>query len=87
VVVEVATDGGKPPPVVGRSTDAAIRSGLFWGNIGAVRELVSRLTDRMGRAPQIFVTGGDAQRLAGFIAPDARFVPDLVLQGIAACRN
>ncbi|MGE0759890.1 MAG: type III pantothenate kinase [Pirellulaceae bacterium] len=77
---------GTPPPVIGRSTEAAIRSGLFWGNVGAVRELVTRVARELPRAPQIFVTGGDAQRLAGCIAPDAQFVPDLVLLGVLLSR-
>lgn len=74
----------EPPPVVGRSTEAAIRSGLFWGSVGAVRELVGRMAEELLQPPQVFVTGGDARRLAGYMAPDARFVLDLVLMGIAS---
>lgn len=72
----------EPPPVVGKSTEAAIRSGLFWGNVGAVREIVDRVHGELAQTPQVFVTGGDAQRLVDFIAPDAKFAPDLVLAGI-----
>lgn len=80
VAPDLAAD---PPPVVGRSTEAAIRSGLFWGNIGAVRELIQRMTSELTAAPEVFVTGGDAQRLTSFLSPDAHFVPDLVLIGVA----
>jgi type III pantothenate kinase len=73
-----------PPTVVGRTTESAIRSGLFWGTVGAVRELVGRMASDLSAPPQVFVTGGDAKRLASFMAPDARFVPDLVLIGIAS---
>lgn len=73
-----------PPPVVGKSTIAAIRSGLFWGQVGAVSELVRRMSDQMGTVPQVFVAGGDAERLAGFL-PQAQVVPELVLAGIALC--
>jgi type III pantothenate kinase len=88
-LLPLVTDYGlaEPPPVIGRSTEGAIRSGLFWGNVGAVRELVARVARDLDRPPQVFVTGGDAQRLSGFITPDAQFVPDLVLIGIAACRT
>jgi type III pantothenate kinase len=72
----------EPPPVVGKSTEGAIRSGLFWGSVGAVREIVDRVQKQLEIAPQVFVTGGDARRLAGLVAADARFVPDLVLAGI-----
>jgi type III pantothenate kinase len=75
----------EPPPIIGRSTESAIRSGLFWGNVGAVREIVKRVAHDLACPPQVFVTGGDAQRLAGCIATDARYVPELVLIGIASC--
>lgn len=79
----VTTDGqAEPPAILGKSTETAIRSGIFWGSVGAVREIVHRLQDVCSGRPQVFVTGGDAQRLAGFVTPDARFVSDLVLGGI-----
>jgi type III pantothenate kinase len=81
----IAADlNAEPPSVVGKSTEAAIRSGLFWGNVGAVREIVDRVQRELSVVPQVFVTGGDARRLAGFVSPEARFVPDLVLAGIVA---
>lgn len=70
-----------PPTVVGKTTTAAIRSGLFWGSVGAVRELVARMSDQLDAVPQVFVAGGDAERLAAFL-PQARVVPELVLAGI-----
>jgi len=73
-----------PPPVVGKSTAAAIRSGLFWGQVGAVRELTCRISGELASSPQLFVAGGDAERLAVFL-PEARVVPELVLAGIALC--
>jgi len=33
----------KPVPIVGRNTSEAIRSGIFWGQLGAVRELIQRM--------------------------------------------
>lgn len=77
-----ATFRGEPPEVIGKSTTAAIRSGLFWGGVGAIRELVARAASDLDTSPQIFVTGGDAERLTGYLAADAQFVPDLVLRGI-----
>jgi type III pantothenate kinase len=73
-----------PPAVVGKTTESAIRSGLFWGSVGAVRELVDRMSQEAASPVQVFVTGGDAQRLAEYMSPNARFVPDLVLIGIAS---
>lgn len=72
-----------PPSVVGKSTEAAIRSGLFWGTVGAVREAVERAGRQLSAAPQLFITGGDARRMAPLLGDDARFVEDLVLGGVA----
>lgn len=74
----------EPPEPLGRYTEAAIRSGLFWGTVGAVRELIDRLSRPLPAPPELFFTGGDLRRLAGLISPQARFEPHLVLGGIAA---
>ncbi len=72
-----------PPAVVGRNTAAAIRSGIYWGAVGAVRELIARIRGELPAEPQVFITGGDARGLASLIDHDTRFVPHLCLAGIA----
>jgi type III pantothenate kinase len=73
----------EPPPVLGKNTEAAIRSGLFWGAVGAVRELIDRLSADQPSPPHVFVTGGDLARLAPLVGGDAAFVPNMVLAGLA----
>ncbi|MDX1947519.1 MAG: type III pantothenate kinase [Pirellulaceae bacterium] len=73
----------EPPPVLGKNTEAAIRSGLFWGAVGAVREIATRLSAGLDPSPQIFVTGGDLTRLAPLVGEHTRYVPNLVLAGVA----
>lgn len=70
------------PAPLGKDTPSAIRSGLFWGAVGSVRELIDRLSRGLGTAPEVFVTGGDLRQLASFLE-DARFIPNMVLSGIA----
>jgi type III pantothenate kinase len=70
------------PPAVGKSTVEAIRSGLFWGGVGAINELVRRTERQLTVSPQLFVAGGDAGLLAEHLSADAAFEPDLVLHGI-----
>lgn len=70
------------PTVIGKDTESAIRSGLFWGTVGAVREIIERFSEAH-RRPQVFVTGGDLERLAPLASADAQFIPHLVLAGIA----
>ena len=73
----------EPPPALGDSTESAMRSGLFWGTMGAIRQLIEQLGREAGDDPQIFLTGGAAATVAELLGPDARFIPHLTLTGIA----
>jgi type III pantothenate kinase len=81
-IVEV-TDA---PEFLERSTKGAIQFGLYWGAVGAVREIIARLLpDRDD--PQVFLTGGGAPALAAILGQGSRrppvFVPHLTLAGVA----
>jgi type III pantothenate kinase len=71
-----------PPPALGTATVPAIRSGLFWGAVGAIRELVAQLAHGLGE-PQIFLTGGGSPAVSQLLGPNAQYVPQLTLAGIA----
>ncbi|MEO6809449.1 MAG: type III pantothenate kinase [Isosphaeraceae bacterium] len=72
------------PTPWGRGTEAALAAGLFWGSVGAVRELLNRQAEGLSPLPWVDWTGGDAARLAPWIDwPGSRVVPDLVLLGLA----
>ena len=73
----------REPPVIGKNTEDAIRSGLFWGAVGGVREVIDRMSAGLSPQPQVFVTGGDLRRLVERLGGEARFVPHMVLAGIA----
>lgn len=78
----------EPPPVLGKNTDDAILSGLFWGAVGSVREIITRMKVDLPSDPTLYITGGDLRRLSLFVADQAQYLPHLVLSGIAvACRN
>ena len=77
------TGQDQPPPVVGKHTEGAIRSGLFWGAVGAVREVIERMSVGLSEQPHVFVTGGDLRHLAPLVCEHAQFVPNMVLSGIA----
>ena len=71
------------PPAWGRATVPALEAGLYWGVVGAIRELVTRQAAEMSTAPWLVWTGGDAPILAPAIAWEgAKFIPDLVLLGL-----
>ena len=87
----LSTNTAKLPPVeivridsaVGRSTIESIQSGVYYGALGACRELIQRITQEAfaGKKPLVLATGGfaslfDKQELYDLL------IPDLVLQGI-----
>lgn len=76
-----STGADNAPPVIGKSTEEAIRSGIYWGTVGSIREVIARTEEELGGA-EVFVTGGDMIRMAGHLRSDAKFVPNLVLTGI-----
>jgi type III pantothenate kinase len=75
----------EPPAVVGTNTEDAIRSGLFWGAVGSVREIITRMKANLSAEPALFITGGDLRRLSPLVSEHAQYLPHLVLSGIAIC--
>ena len=72
------------PAPWGASTAPAMAAGVFWGTVGAIRELLSRQAAEEAAVPWLVWTGGDAERLAPPISGEnARIMPDLVLRGLA----
>lgn len=73
------------PTAIGTETRPAIEAGVFWGAVGAIRELLMRQGATPEDARSIVWTGGDAGRLAPHVVGHgARVVPDLVLRGLAS---
>jgi type III pantothenate kinase len=83
----------EPPPALGTETEEAMRSGLFWGAIGAIRQLVEELgrqssltneiSDDAHNSIEVFLTGGAGATVASLLGPNARHIPHLTLAGIA----
>ena len=72
-----------PPEPLGKATEPAMRSGLYWGTVGAVRELASRMLPHTSTEPELFVTGGAGPMVAKLLRETAHHVPHLTLAGIA----
>lgn len=76
-------NGPTHPDAVGTNTRAAMRSGLYWGQVGAVRELLTKSRESLGlENPLILLTGGGGALLAAEF-PEAEWFPHLSLQGLA----
>ncbi len=74
-----------PPPALGTATVPAMKSGLFWGALGAIRHLIDELCQAGAgaEAAHVFLTGGAAVGVAELLGREARYVPNLTLAGIA----
>jgi len=72
-----------PRNALGRSTIESIQSGLYWSNVGMVRELISRIIaeEFEDDPPLVIGTGGFAQLFIREKLFD-RVVPDLILEGL-----
>ena len=68
---------------IGRSTIESIQAGLYWSNVGMVRELVKRISDEEFSTgnPVVIGTGGFAQLFNRQKLFD-EVVPDLILKGL-----
>ncbi len=93
-VLPVQDLGGIPPVLPGRNTREAIRNGLFWGQIGAIRELVRQTCihqklcepDVNGErdqpdSPWMVLTGGGGPVLSPQF-PGLLFLPSLGMHGL-----
>lgn len=78
----------KPASAVGKNTADAMRSGAFWGAVGAVRELIRRVAAEADGPCRVLGTGGWMDVLAPHLPALEAVVPCLTLEGmaIAACK-
>lgn len=79
------TEESETIPAVGKNTKQAIASGLHWGAVGAVTELVTRIAQECEVAPQLFATGGGVAAIVPYLgtqAGPAKHVPHMILSTI-----
>jgi type III pantothenate kinase len=80
---QISVGQGSPPSAIGRSTDEAISSGIYWGTVGAIRALLTELQAGMSADPMVIVTGGNAVLVVEALEVAVRHEPHLILAGIA----
>lgn len=71
------------PSPLGKNTRDAMHAGIFWGHVGAVKELILRMSDPFQEAPRLIVTGGAARMLVPHLPAHTLWIPHLVLYGLA----
>ncbi len=80
---------GRPQAVIGRNTNVAMRSGIYWGYIGLVEGLATRIRNEFAGPMKIVATGGLAPLFSEGTAIIERIDPELTLDGLRllAARN
>jgi len=76
--VEVA----RPRSVIGKTTTAALQSGLLYGYAGVVDSMVERIRGELGENARVVATGGLAGRVAGESRTIEKVEPFLTLEGL-----
>jgi type III pantothenate kinase len=76
------TELQKPAEAIGHNTVEAMRSGVYHGLRGMVRELVEQFAERAGTFPMVVVTGGDGNLLFRDYELVDRVVPNLTMRGL-----
>ena len=75
-----------PENVIGKSTEAAIRSGVLFGQVGSVTFLAAEIAKQLSD-PKVIATGGGTTQLQKLLPDSWDFTPTLVLDGIRHLAN
>lgn len=75
-------DISKPQRVVGTNTVTCMQSGVFWGYVGLVREICSRIKSERGGEMQVISTGGLAPLFQQSETLFDAFEDDLTMHGL-----
>ena len=72
----------KPKTPFGKNTTEAINCGLYYSAIGTLEEVIRRYAEKIGKWPQIIITGSAAKTIKDDCDFVDSFVPNLVVKGI-----
>ncbi len=73
---------GRPQSVIGTGTVAAMKSGIYWGYIGLIEGMVTRIRREIETPAKIVATGGLAPLFSEGTEIFDRIDPDLTLDGL-----
>jgi type III pantothenate kinase len=69
--------------LLGKSTDAAVGNGAMLALAGALDRAVEAVESSLVERPAVYLTGGDAAALRGWLETEVELRADLVLEGLA----
>jgi len=68
--------------VIGKDTVPAMQSGLYWGYVGLIEGLITRIKAEYGKPMAVIATGGLAHLFQRDIAAIEHIDPDLTIRGL-----
>lgn len=77
----------KPQAVIGTNTVACMQSGVFWGYIGLIREICTRISAEHGREMRVISTGGLAPLFQQSVKLFDEFNDELTMHGLVVIHN
>ncbi|MEM7252048.1 MAG: type III pantothenate kinase [Pseudomonadota bacterium] len=72
----------KPRSVIGKGTEGAMQSGIYWGYIGLIEGLIARIEDEFGEEMTVVGTGGLAPLFEKGTAAIHTVDADLTIRGL-----
>lgn len=77
----------RPKEIPGRTTEGNIQSGLYWGTVGAIREICTRIEESCFAERPALIGGGEFAPLFDKAGIFTILSQDLVLHGLFAARE
>ena len=75
-------DISRPKKVIGDSTESAMQSGIYWGYVGLIEGVVSRIKSEHGKSMKVLCTGGLAPLFYDAIEQIEFLEPNLTIEGL-----
>lgn len=75
---------GPPKQVIGQATIPAMESGAYWGYVGLIEGIVTRVKDEYGQPMKVVATGGLAPLFAEATGCIEEIDPDITMRGLCA---
>jgi type III pantothenate kinase len=72
----------RPTKIIGKTSEDAIKAGIYFGTVGSVTHIIKELSRIYGDFRYTIATGGDAKTFKKDIPEIDKFIPYLTLEGI-----
>jgi type III pantothenate kinase len=79
---EMQAGSNEPVRIIGKDTKSAMRSGIFWGYVGMIEGLVSRIRAEYAKPMTVVATGGLANLFSRSTDVIQEVDEDMTLRGL-----